>query len=609
MAQKKLKIHNENILPIIKKSLYSSRDVFVRELVSNGCDAIQKCKILRERGELQVADEEFRIDLNLDKDAKTLTFADTGLGMTAEEVEKYIAQIAFSGAEEFVSHYEGKGESEQIIGHFGLGFYSAYMVAKKVELQTLSYKEGSAPVLWSCDGSSEYEIQEGSRTSRGTSICLFLGEDGEEFLDEHKLRSVLENYCSFLPIPIYLNGDKINEKEPLWLKNPSECTEEEYLQFYRQLYPMEKDPMFWIHLNVDYPFHLQGILYFPKIERRFDWNKTSIKLYCNRVFVSDQCKDLIPDYLTALRGVIDSPDIPLNVSRSYLQMDRTVKQLSAHIAKKVADRLDSLYQTDRDKFLQAWSDIETIVKLGVLQDEKFYERAKNFLVWKSLSDEWMTAIEYLGRYKELCKSKIFYVTEGGQESPFAALYQKQGIPVLQMTCIVDSAVMNFLEGKLDDAHFQRVDAAVDESLLDPSKEKTLLDADGKTEAFHLAEFLRGQLPQENLSIEAKSLSSEDVPAFLVIEEQMRRFKESLSLSGQSLPPGMAPKQTLVVNTNSPLAWAIYGVREKDPSLAKELASHLYELSLLSQKEMKPEALPEFISRSSRILQALLSQSR
>src|SRR5581483_4699696 len=388
-----LRIHTENILPIIKKWLYSDKDIFIRELVSNACDAIQKCRILRDHGECTTADEDFQIYIRIDKSMRTLTFSDNGIGMTAEEVEKYIAQIAFSGAEEFVGKYSTQNEKDQIIGHFGLGFYSSYMVAEKVEIDTLSYREGAAPARWICDGSTSYTIEKGSKETRGTQITLFIDKENDEFLEESRVRQILQQYCAFLPFPIHLNDSLINKKQPLWLKNASECTENEYLDFYRALYALEPDPIFWIHLNVDYPFNLKGILYFPKISRRFDWGQNSIKLFCNRVFVSDSCKDLIPDYLMVLRGAIDSPDIPLNVSRSTLQMDRTVRQLSQHISKKVSDRLSTLYSSDRDQFLSFWPDIEMIIKLGVLQDDKFYERSKDFLIWKNLEGAWTTAAD------------------------------------------------------------------------------------------------------------------------------------------------------------------------------------------------------------------------
>ncbi|MBS0603793.1 MAG: molecular chaperone HtpG [Verrucomicrobia bacterium] len=598
-----LKIHTENILPIIKKWLYSDKDIFVRELVSNSCDAIQKCRVLREHNELSTPDEDFRIDIRIDKPARTLTFTDNGIGMTAEEVEKYIAQVAFSGAEEFIGKYSSQNEKDQIIGHFGLGFYSSYMVAEKVTIDTRSYRENGAPALWTCDGSSSYTLEEGAREARGTEISLFIDKDNDEFLDESRLRSILQQYCAFLPFPIYLNGTQINKKQPLWLKNASECTDAEYLEFYRALYPLEPDPIFWIHLNVDYPFNLKGILYFPKITRRFDWSHNTIKLFCNRVFVSDNCKDLIPDYLMILRGAIDSPDIPLNVSRSTLQMDRTVRQLSQHISKKVSDRLSSLYTAEREKFLQCWPDIEMIIKLGMLQDDKFYERSKDFLVWKNLSGEWTTVADYLERNREAYKGKIFYTSED-QQSHVLELYKQKGIEVLSASSMVDTPVISLLEGKFDDIKFQRIDGAIDETILDASREKTLLDADGKTESFKIAEFIRSKLGIASVDVEAKSLHGDSVPALLVVDEEMRRMRETMALAQQQMPPGLAAKRTFVVNTNSKLVQSIYQLKEKDPALAQEMVHHLYDLSLLSQRELEPAALSQFVARSNLILEKM-----
>ncbi len=599
-----LKIHTENILPIIKKWLYSDKDIFVRELVSNACDAIQKCRVLRDHGELTTADEEFFIDILIDKDARTLTFTDNGIGMSAEEVEKYIAQVAFSGAEEFIGKYSSQNEKDQIIGHFGLGFYSSYMVAEKVTIDTLSYRAGETAALWSCDGSSTYTLEAGSRGSRGTQITLFVDKENDEFLEESKLRQILQQYCAFLPFPIHLNGNRINKKQPLWLKNPSDCTETEYLDFYRGLYPMEPDPIFWIHLNVDYPFHLQGILYFPKITRRFEWNENTIKLFCNRVFVSDNCKDLIPDYLMVLRGAIDSPDIPLNVSRSTLQMDRTVRQLSQHISKKVSDRLSSLYTSEREKFLTFWPDIEMIIKLGILQDDKFYERSKDFLVWKNLANEWTTIADYLERHENSHKGKVFYTTEDQKQSHLVDLYKQKEIEILIASSVVDTPVITLLERKLDDVKFQRIDGALDETILDANREKTLLDAEGKTESFKIADFIRSKLGKTQVTVEAKSLHNDSVPALLIVDEEMRRMRETMALAQQQLPPGLADKRTFVVNTNSPLIQSIYNLKEKDAELAEDIVHHLYELSLLSQRELEQNALSQFIARSNQILEKM-----
>lgn len=597
MAEGTLKINTEKLLPIIKKWLYSDKDIFLRELVSNACDAIFKLKFLREQGEASFEDSELKIEITLDQDAKTLLITDTGIGMTAEEVEKYIAQLAFSGAEEFLSKYQTEEEKDQVIGHFGLGFYSAYMVASKVEIDTLSYQGNAEAAHWVCDGTSTYTLDQGTRETRGTAITLHI--EDEEFLEESRLREILTRYCSFLPYPIYFNGDHINHKDPLWLKSPSDCTEEEYLDFYRKLHPLEPDPIFWVHLNVDYPFHLKGILYFPKIGQRFDFQKKAIKLFCNRVFVSDNCQDLIPEYLTVLRGAIDSPDIPLNVSRSYLQMDKTVRSLSTHISKKVADRLATIYRTDKEKFTKHWSDVETIIKLGIIHDDKFYERVKDFLIWENLNGEWTTLSEYL----EKNPKKIFYTQD--TESPFLQVYKEKKVDVLLAKGPIDTPLMNFLELKLSPATFQRIDGGLDPSILDADREKTLLDTEGKTESSKLAEFVKQSLNLENLEVEAKSLASDQLPAFILLDEQTRRMRDTLALSSHQLPPGMMDKKTFVVNTNSPIINAIS--KHKDKELAGEMLHHLYQLAQLSQKELPPQELPKFIERSSKVLEKLLAQ--
>ena len=508
MTKKTLSIHSENILPIIKRWLYSDKDIFSRELVSNACDAIHKMKILSDQGLANANEDEFKIEIKIDKEKKTLTFTDTGIGMTAEEVEKYIAQIAFSSAEEFLEKYKSEKESDQIIGHFGLGFYSAYMVAEKVEIQTLSYKEGSKPVFWSCDGSSEYTISEGSKQTRGTEITLFINDDNEEFLEEPRLSKTLEHYCAFLPYPIFLGEKRINTHFPLWIKAPSECTEQDYLEFYRYLYPMQEDPLFWVHLNVDYPFHLKGILYFPKLRQDFDLKKNAVKLYCNRVFVSDDCKDVVPNYLAVLQGIIDSPDIPLNVSRSYLQMDKTVRQLGSHISKKVSDSLTTLYKTDRERFIKCWQDVSLIVKMGVLEDEKFYERVKPILIWKIVDGDWTTVEDYLERNRTKTNDKILYTRDEKQLSHIQSIYKEKNIEILCANSPVDTYLISNLERKITPAKFQRIDGGIDENLLDKSREKSVLDAEGKTEASRLADFIRSKLSDKQIEVEAKSLATD-----------------------------------------------------------------------------------------------------
>ncbi len=601
MAKAQLKVHTENILPIIKKWLYSEKDIFIRELVSNACDALSKCRILRESNALEVLDEDLKVEIRIDKEKKQLLFCDTGIGMTKEEVEKYIAQVAFSGAEEFLSKYKSQKESEAIIGHFGLGFYSAYMVAKKVSIETLSY-QNEAAVSWSCEGGTEYDIDEGQKASRGTDIILDIDSENEEYLEEAKIRTLLQEYCSFLPFPIYLNGTHINSKDPLWLKSPSACTDEEYIDFYHSLYPTDPDPLFWIHLNVDYPFNLKGILYFPKIHRKFDWSQSNIKLFCNRVFVSDNCKDVMPDYLMALKGAIDSPDIPLNVSRSYLQVDKTVKQLAVHIAKKVADKLASLYHSNREEFIKTWPDVELIVKLGILQDEKFYEKAKEFLLWKNTKEEWTTVEEYIERNADILNNKLFYTMEEKLGSQFLNLYTEKNIEVLHTSSPVDTTVLSHLERKKAPTKFQRIDGNIDDSILDKSRDLTVLDAEGKTEATKLSDLIGSKLEQNNVKVEAKSLASNSLHGFILVDEEMRRMKEYFALSQQTMPFPFPDKKTFVINTNSPLINSLPKINEKDPEFAQDLITQIYELTLLSQKELEPSQLTAFIERSNRVLE-------
>ncbi len=580
MRQNTLSIHSENILPIIKKWLYSDKDIFLRELVSNACDALNKLRIV-------LGDEgKFAISIEVNKEKKEIVISDTGIGMTEEEVEKYIAQIAFSGAEEFVQKYQSQTEKDPIIGHFGLGFYSAYMVASKVEIDTRSYLTHSEPVFWSCDGSSSYSIGVGNRETRGTKITLHIDGESLEYLEESKLRELLHRHCAFMPFPIELNGKALGNQDPLWLKSPADCTEAEVLAFYRRLFPLEPDPIFWIHLNVDYPFHLKGILYFPKLHRKFDSNESTIKLFCNRVFVSDNCKDILPDYLMILRGAIDSPDIPLNVSRSYLQVDKNVKQLSAHISKKVSDRLHQIYRQERQKFVDSWPDIEMIVKLGILQDEKFYERTKEILVWKNSSGE-MTPIPSDAK-------KIFYSTV--ENSPLLKLYKE----VIFAPSPLDIAVIQFLEDKLS-IPFQRIDGALDESLIDSSREKTLLDAEGKTEPARIADFIRGAL--NNVEVEAKSLSSEELPGLVVLDENQRRFRDYMHLTHGKKGD---TKRKFIVNTNHKLIQAISRLYPKQPELAASLAKGVYDLSLLSQREVSPDELGNIVQSQTDILGTIAS---
>jgi len=599
MRQNKLSVHSENLLPIIKKWLYSEKEIFIRELISNATDALNKARILRDQG--HSIDGNFEIAVSIDKKLKTIRIADTGIGMTEEEVEKYIAQIAFSGAEEFVSKYKPKDEKDPIIGHFGLGFYSAYMVSSKVEIDTRSYLPEAKAVFWSCDGTSDYQIGAGARLSRGTEITLHIDDESLEFLEEAKIRDLLQRYCTFMPFPISINGKPIGNKAPLWMKSPAECGDTDYREFYRQLFPLDPDPLFWVHLNVDYPFHLKGILYFPKIHRRFEPQESAIKLFCSRVFVSDNCKEILPDYMMVLRGAIDSPDIPLNVSRSYLQVDQNVRQVSSHISKKIADRLSLYLKTEKEKYIDSWPEIETFLKLGILQDEKFYERAKDLLIWKTSEGNWTTVGEYLERHPD---KKVYYFSSD-RDIPLLQIYKEKKIEILFAPAPIDTPVIQLLEEKLS-AKFQRLDGSLDSSLLDASREKTLLDSEGKTESARLADFIRSALDQKELEIEAKSLSSENLPAFLVLDENQRRLRDYMALTQGKSPSSFQPKRTFVVNTSSRLVRILSKLQEKEPEAAKDLARGIYDLSLLSQRELEPSNLDRVVSEQTRILEKLAS---
>lgn len=584
MTKGQLQIHSQNILPIIKKWLYSEKDIFVRELVSNACDAITKRSILEQHQDAP------RIEITIDKEAKTLTFSDTGVGLEADETEKYLAQIAFSGAEEFIKAYQ---TNDAFIGHFGLGFYSAYMVADKVEVKSLSYKKDAQSCLWSCDGSSEYEVLPSNRSSVGTDIILHLNQDNQEFLEEKRLLEVVKRFCLFLPYPIFVNGTLVNAKEPLWLKSSSSCTTEDYVDFYKEINPFEEEPLFWIHLNVDYPFHVKGILYFPRIHKDFDFTKSHVKLYSNRVFVSDDCKDILPDYLQMLKGVIDSPDIPLNVSRSHLQVDKTVRALSGHIAKKVVDALGVLYKNENERFLKVWEDCEVVVKLGMLNDDKFRERAKDFLVWKTTKGNFVTI--------DSSKEVYYYVSEEQLGSHLVELYEQKGLELLVAKGPLDSALMALLE-RGNSVKFKRIDAEVLNELCDPSKENTLLDADGKTQGTKIADTIRATLDLPGVEVVAKSLESSDTAGFILLQEDERRFRDYMARISKEAPQNGLAKKTFVVNTNSPLISTICEIQSTEPELAKMMVQELYDLAALGQKELAPQEMKAFLSRSTKLLE-------
>ena len=477
MAKGNISVNSENIFPIIKKWLYSDKDIFLRELVSNGCDAITKLKKLSNIGEAKIGeDEQLKVEVIVDKEAKTITISDNGIGMTAEEIDKYITQIAFSGASDFLEKYKEENEKDGgIIGHFGLGFYSAFMPSTSVLIDSLSYKEGSKPAKWFCDGSMEYDMTEGERTQRGTTITLFIAEDSKEFLEEYTVRQVLNKYCAFLPVEVYLTVVKeeteenkeneeikpINDTMPLWAKSPKDCTDEEYKQFYTKVFMDFNEPLFWIHLNVDFPFNLKGILYFPKLNHEFATNEGQIKLYNNQVFVADNVKEVIPEFLMLLKGTIDCPDLPLNVSRSFLQNDGYVKKISAHITKKVADKLCELFKKEREKFNLYWEDINMFIKYGCLRDEKFYEKVKDIMIYKDTEGNYLTLSEYIGEKED---KTIYYVSDEAQQAQYVKMLKEQGINAVYLPTMIDTHFISFIEAKETGVKFMRVDANISDEL-------------------------------------------------------------------------------------------------------------------------------------------------
>ncbi|KPK33675.1 MAG: hypothetical protein AMS24_00400 [Chlamydiae bacterium SM23_39] len=598
MKKGSLSVKSSDILPIIKKWLYSDKDIFLRELISNSCDAIHKLKILDNK----ILKKDFKISIKIDTNKKTLSISDNGIGMTQEEVEKYITQIAFSGAQEFLEKYKSQ---EEIIGHFGLGFFSSYMVAKRVELKTKSYKKEEKGVFWSCDGSSDYFIKEEELQDNGTEVILHIDEQSLEFLNEDKIKETLKKYCPYLPFSIYLNEKHFNNKDPLWLKNSSECTDKEYLEFYKELYPKDPDPIFWIHLNVDYPFHLKGILFFPKI-KNLEPQLSNIKLFCNRVFVTDNCKDLLADHLTILKGAIDSSDIPLNVSRSYLQVDPSIKKISSHISKKISDKLTNIYISQRKQFVSYWQDIEVFIKIAMLQDDSFYEKSKNFLIWKNSDGNWTTIEEYLERNKG---DKIFYSHD--ENHTFLNIFNKKK-EIIFTNPYIDTAILNMLESKYLEKNksikFQRIDSEIDPSFLDPSKEKILVDKEGKSENSKIEEFIKSILSsiEENLKIKAKSFSTNLISGFIMIEEENRRFKEYMKLTHNESDLPMS--KTFVVNTNSKIIYKAYLIKNKNPTLAKSLIVHAYNLALIAQKEYPISKVTDFVKDTNILLDSLLEST-
>ena len=625
MAKGNISVDSENLFPIIKKWLYSDKDIFLRELVSNGCDAVTKLKKLASIGEAQIDEnEKFKVTVSIFKDAKKLVISDNGIGMTAEEIDKYINQIAFSGASDFLSKYkEEDDKGSQIIGHFGLGFYSAFMVADSVEIDSLSYQDGAKAAKWICDGSMEFDLTDGDRTERGTTITLNIAEDSEEFLEESTIRQILHKYCAFLPIEIYVEvpEDKhedhcdcghdhdheheddtpsepkpINNTTPLWMKKPSECTDEEYKEFYRNVFMDFNEPLFWIHLNVDYPFNLKGILYFPKINHEFAGQEGQIKLYNNQVFVADNVKEVIPEFLMLLKGVIDCPDLPLNVSRSFLQNDGYVKKISSHITKKVADKLTSIYNNERENYEKYWDYINIFIKYGCLRDEKFYEKVKDVIIYKDIDGKYLTLDEYLDGKEE---KDVYYVSDPQTQSQYINMFKNQGLNAVVLPSMMDTHFISLVEMKQTGVKFNRIDSALNDMSANTEKDDSTKEQEEK-----LIEKFKNEIKDDTLKIEVQSLKDDSIPAVILLGEQSRRMQEMYKAYGQQMA-GMADmfhdEFTLVLNSNNSLIKKIDTLNDEDANL---VIDHVYDLAKISHSPLPAEQMTKFIERSNKLLEKL-----
>lgn len=615
-----ISIHTDNIFPIIKKWLYSDKDIFVRELISNGVDAVSKLKRLATLGEADIEeDTKFFVRVVFDKEKKTLSFIDNGIGMTGEEVKKYINQIAFSGAEDFIAKYQDKSDEEnQIIGHFGLGFYSAFMVADRVNIDTLSYQKEAEAVEWICSGGTEYEMTPSERKERGTTVTLYLSEDALGFLEEYKLREIIEKYCAFLPVEIYLanavppteESDKereakpLNDINPLWIRDPKECTDQDYKDFYQKLFMDFREPLFWIHLNVDYPFNLKGILYFPKVGNEFDRLEGKIKLFNNQVFVADNIKEVIPEFLMLLKGVIDCSDLPLNVSRSFLQKDSNVIKISKHITKKVGDKLTELFRGEREKYNQYWEDINPFVKYGCIREGKFYDRVKDIIIYRTTKGDYITLKEYLDRNKEQHENKVFYVSDEKQQAQYINLFKEQGLEALILAGSIDMHFIQFMEGKETEVHFNRIDSDLSESM---KSEEQIHDQEMQGK---LAGIFQEVLSNDKLKVQVETLKAADIPAIVLLSEQSRRMQDMSDLFGQGDMKGMFPdEETLILNAGNSLVKSVLKLSEQpERKEAMELiCRHLYDLAMLSHKQLEPSAMTEFIARGNKVLGMLAQE--
>ena len=655
-----LSINSQNIFPIIKKWMYSDHDIFYRELVSNACDAITKLKKLSMIGEYEAPDDiEYKVEIKLSAKDKTIKIIDNGIGMTKEEVDEYINQIAFSGAEAFLEKYKDKANDDQIIGHFGLGFYSAFMVADQVTIDTLSFKDGAESVHWSCDGGTEYDISEGTKTTPGTEITLYLNEDSYEFANEYKAKEVLDKYCSFMPVPIFVTNEDageqteeipeeevtekdtvldtfikdavteevekedgtketvekvpakkmakivkrpvaINDIHPLWTKHPNECSDEDYKEFYRKVFHDYKEPLFWIHLNMDYPFNLKGILYFPKINTEYESIEGTIKLYNNQVFVADNIKEVIPEFLLLLKGVIDCPDLPLNVSRSALQNDGFVKKISDYITKKVADKLSGMCKTDKENYEKYWDDINPFIKFGCLKDEKFAEKMNDYIIFKNLDGKYLTLKECLEENKEKHENTVFYVTDEVEQSQYINIFKNEGIDAVILTHNIDQPFITNMESKNENLKFKRIDADLSDSFKEETSKDELKDMTEK-----LSKTFKDALGKENLTVNVEKLKDASISSMITLSEESRRMQDMMKMYGMAgMDPNMfgAEGQTLVLNANNDLVK--YVAEHADGENTKIICEQLYDLAMLSHAPLSPEQMTGFIARSNKIMELL-----
>ena len=653
LEQGNISIHTDNIFPIIKKWLYSDHEIFLRELVSNAVDALQKLSMVSRSGDFSGELGESEIVITIDKTNKTLSISDTGIGMTADEVKKYINQVAFSSAEEFVEKYKASGD-QQIIGHFGLGFYSSFMVAKQVDIDTLSYKEGAQAVHWECDGSTEFKLSDSQRSTRGTTVQLTLQDEELEYLEPYRIRQLVKTYCDFLPFPIKLETlaadeqeatapEQINRQKAPWKESPSNLTREDYLEFYRYLYPFQDDPLLWVHLNTDYPFVVNGILYFPKLKPDVDVTKGQIKLFCNQVFVSDNCEEVVPRFLLPLQGVIDSIDIPLNVSRSFLQSDRTVRRIADYIAKKVGDRLKELYRDDREAYIRSWQDLGTFVKFGSLNDDKFKKQVEEILIYRTTAttidqpkvevqtsegDAWQetnvsntiegktytTLQEYLERNKERHENRVFYCTDEVTQATYVQLHTSQGLEVLFMDSFIDSHFVSFLEREYSHIKFSRVDSELDDTLIDKDKSEIVDPNTNQTRGEQVKELFQKSLGKPKLIVRTEALKGDAAapPAMVLLPEQLRRMQEMNALLQQQAIE-FPEEHILLVNTSHPMIQnlislnqgaIVTGASSPSAELVTMICHHVYDLALMAQKGFNADGMNAFVERSNQVLTKL-----